>query len=426
MFTPYTRLPDEVWALVFGFLSPVDRLRARATCTLWRRLVDSSGLWRDWTVKLRPVKGAYRAHFWSTLRRWRVTSALLTALRTWAHVATELPQLISLIIAGYCQERADSLRCFTRLERVYLRQCSLCVSLHGLLALLPLQLTHMRLCECSCKSAFFDEPGFLALSKFTRLQSFTFHGRCTIPPQCVLYRILYHLPHLQHLSLSMHLPPYMHLEDATLRNIPPLEQRALRSLELVDCSVWSLSTDMLKMVPCLQSLALFFRSEEPGGYSLLAAWLRELPLLSSLLLAHGPPVGAIAGSIPSSVTRLTLLPSRITSEEMTSLSTQLPNLRHLHLDPRAPLDSDKVALIPRLFPGLRSLHLRHEGLREEALKNLATLEELRLLETQDAVHAPNALVFKLQELTKKRVRICQKPETDRLWSCGCVHYIPTT
>lgn len=415
-------LPGEVWTLVFGYLSFSDRLRVRATSKFFRDVVDNSALWKDWTVELKGDD--YEEDFWASLRRWRVTSLRTSSPHNWSQIAEELPGLTSLTINNRDFPDVLDFRSFTNLERLCLTYLSNPLDLEEFSVFLPLGLEHLTVCHDMFESN--TLPATIpAHSLLKQLKSLTFHSFFDSHPVEVLHFLLSSLPQLQHLSLSVF--TFSRFEGR-ISELPPLHNSSLSSLKLVDCDLKTLPTDVMQMlrlfsglrsltILCLYSL---YNDTADDHSQKLSAWLKDLPALTSLVM-EGVDVGKFVRSIPSSVTRLTLVPLGINSEEMTALSEQLPDLRHLHLESLKDFLGSDMALIPRLFPRLRTLRVRfksrfpgstdtHEQVPEEAFLSLASLKELQVLEMLDSEPLPTALITKLRALTNHRVSIYNKDE----------------
>ncbi|KAK7916013.1 hypothetical protein WMY93_011774 [Mugilogobius chulae] len=312
------------------------------------------------------------------------------------YVAAELPQLTALVLCGYrqrghkcghmcfvdeslCSERhEDSLMCFPLLQRLYLRQCALSASLYRFLERVPRQLTHLRIC------------------------------------------IVRKLPRLQHLSLSMD-DEFEHFE---LDERFVTQTHDLRSLELVNCFVYNLYRDTMKLFPRLEKLSLFFSPKNQNlRCSHLNQWLQDVPALRCLLLHNAPPLSHFVGSLGSSVTSLSLTLTQISPDQIQALSQRLPDLLHLHLEASRPPVGPDTALLPALFPKLQSLRVSLRDVPEEAVLSLLELQDLLLLEIQDLTPPPAGLDRRLQELSQNRVRVRVRPEPETAWSCSCVGYV---
>lgn len=429
MCTPCWQLPSEVWTQVWGFLPHADKLQVRTVCKDFKDLIDSSGVWRDWTLTLRSDHvEPYNDEFWCTLRRWRLSSLMLTSRPFFDYLATVMPQLTSLIVDYDNDTWLEDFQCFTNLERLYLRR-PLEMVLDKMYPLFPKKLVHLSICEV-------DNDGAYIWSRFTsvlrfdtaahlkNLKSFVCHASFAVKPEFVIPTILSAFPQLSHLSV---LGPFDHGSKVNIDppEPPSLQHHPLSSLEIVKfCD--TLLDDAMKIVPSLRSLALYFS----GGYyystkcMTMNSWLRDLPGLTSLVVVGGPPVKDYVKLIPSTVTRLKLHPTYVHFTGMSALSAQLPNLRHLHLEPLDKLRSD-VSLIPRLFPGLRSLRICLELVPMESLLSLAALKELQLLETQDEEPPPAALVSQLQDLTGNRLQVSHRPKRNPRLTCYCLSCLPT-
>lgn len=427
LLTPCWRLPSEVWLLVFGLLGVGDRLRVRAVCKDFRDLVDSCALWRGWTVRLRRNGRCYNKGFWQTLRRWRVSSAVLSSLNNAANIGSNLPALTALILDEDCDAALEGLRCFPKLKRLCLKRRR-SLSFERMFSLLPTQLTHLSVCELEkgrmSYSFFLNVSSLASLARLTSLRCLVCHTAFCMDPRDVLPSILRALPGLTHLSVT---PPSLSVTPPSLPEVeepPPLRHRSLVSLEIID-SVCALPQGVMKMLPCLRGLALVFGGDDEDSslHQKVRVWLKDLPALSSLMVVGGPAVKDFVNSVPSSVSDLTLRPTHINSAEMKAVSERLLLLRHLHLEPSSFLGSD-TALVPKFFPKLHSLRVRHERVPEQMFLSLAQLTELKLLETPDPTAPPEELLSKLRHLTKNRVQICQRPKPEQQ-TCYCVSELPS-
>uniref|UniRef100_A0A8C6UWT2 F-box domain-containing protein n=1 Tax=Neogobius melanostomus TaxID=47308 RepID=A0A8C6UWT2_9GOBI len=415
-------LPHEVWTFVFRLLPLSDRLRVRASCKYFRHLVDNA-LWRDWTLELRTRSVGDDEYdeegFWSMVRCWRVTSARVTSpnsLRL-TRVVKELPGVTTLV-KNIGVMTIQDLKHFTSLKRLDLTSSSdLC--LKDFTLFLPQCLTHLRVCQFS-----YNTPELPLELPFTKLKSLVFHSAFDSHPVTVLHFFLSSLPQLQHLSLRIYTDNFF---EGNVSDLTPLHNCPLSSLELLDCYTNKLPLELMKMLstlPFLRSLAIVCLCTgdvdvDDDTSHKLSTWLRDLPALTSLLVTC-LDIGGFVRSIPCSVTRLILVPLEVNpwTEIMSALSTQLPNLHHLHLQPHDALGSD-TALIPRFFPKLKTLRLSHKKVPEDAFLSLASLKELEVLETLDEEPLPAALISKLRELTKNRVQICSSSENVAVLTCWC-------
>lgn len=399
----------------------------RATCKYFRDLVDNSDLFRDWPVEL--TEDQYEEDFWRTLRRWRVTVAVIYSPHSWAHIAQQLPGLTTLIeSSGSVDVDIKDLNSFTNLQH-----CSLKLNRNVRFeefSLLPARLTHLKLCLKIDTNALPSEIS--SDSPMKKLKSLASHCDFDVHPVNILHFLLSSLPQLQHLSLSVFShTPY----NGNISDLPPLHNCSLSSLELLWCESMNLPLDFMKMLSplsFLRSLAIFCTSEGDGNdQSLkLSTWLRDLPTITSLMV-ECERVGGFIRCIPSSVSRLILLPYYFDAQDMTVLSAQLPNLNHLQLEVEAHIVNPDLgpvsgmALIPQLFPKLKTLRLIYQQVSEDTFLNLASLKELEVLEVLDAELPPNTLLSKFRERTNYKVHIYKTPERPWLQSCCSARCIPT-
>uniref|UniRef100_A0A3B5MIZ3 F-box domain-containing protein n=1 Tax=Xiphophorus couchianus TaxID=32473 RepID=A0A3B5MIZ3_9TELE len=388
---PPPHLPAEIWTHIFGYLSVSDKLSTRACCMHFRKLIDHWSLWRGWTAVLTFKNGSYSKRFWNSLRRRKVTSVVVRSPRAkhWRQLSSELPHLSSLVLEQSVMENLGFGKDFPHLERLAIRNSDVVIDVHKRTHLE--QLTHLSLCDVTfpIKSSFLP-----FISHLRNLTSLTCHNSGTsVEPICIMETILSYLPKLKHLSLS---------SKRACVYVPkrPLNEGIsfLSTLELVQYSDHFFPVNTMKKVPHLNSLSVFSGNEHQRMPSLsshlvflLSKWLQDLPKLTKLAVTRGPPVRTYVTSIPATVTSLALCSSGLSSEDMSAVSAQLPNLLHLHIDPRPSHLGVNIAQIPELFPKLRSLKLRHERVPEEDFLHLRRLQHLEHLEILDGARSPSHL-----------------------------------
>lgn len=419
-------LPSEVWTHVFGYLSAADKFSVRASCKYFRKLVDHASLWKDWSVVLTFQNGSYNRQFWATLRRRKVTSVVVMSSRgkDWKQLAQSLPALTTVVVDKSSKASLECLKYFTSLKRLALRNHST-VSFGALTVCLPQQLTHLSMCDVQFTATTIGS--FIsALSQFVNLTSLVCHRVAVFESTvCIIDSILTCLPKLKHLSLSVggivYVPPKSNPSSFNVYGLASVP--SLSSLELIDCMDHALPEDVMRPMPGLKSLAVFFKhlhQKTPKLVTCMKTWLSDLPQLSTLVIVMGPPVGRYVTTIPT-VTSLTLCVAGISSQEMAALAVQVPNLQHLHIDPWPSHLGANTAQIPQLFPKLRSLKLRHEHVPEKDFLLLHQLQDLEYLEILDSRPHLSELTGKLRALTQNRLHIATSPRRKDVLSCSCIY-----
>ncbi|KAM9860017.1 uncharacterized protein ACBR49_015238 [Aulostomus maculatus] len=288
----------------------------------------------------------------------------------------------------------------------------------------PQQLTHLCICDVKFPSTSMDSL-LSAVSQFTNLTSLLCH-HMGISEECgwMIQSILTCLPRLKHLSLStvasLYAPHSRH-QPGPIGAAPGVP--ALSSLELIDYEDGLLPEDVMKLVPHLHTLAVFYKHSHQQLAELrcdLRAWLSDLTGLSTLVIVKGPPVQEYVCSLPATVTKLVLCVVGISSEDLAAVAAQLPNLLHLHIDPWPSHLGALTAKIPQLFPQLRSLNLRHEHVPEKDFLCLHKMKELKSLEVLDNRPRLSELTSKLRTLTNYRLSVKTSPGQRDLLACSCV------
>lgn len=429
MARPVLKLPPEIWSLVFGYLSEEDKYSVRACSKFFKKLADHRSLWKDWSVVLGFRGSPYNGGFWASLRRREVASVVLrgSKAKDWEQAAALLPSLRTAVVELCacaqlcCMEDVPHLtRLAFRSSRVYL----LPEAAPG--GQQPRQLTQLSMCDVTFPSA--GTRGLLsALAQLTNLESLVYHHLgFSEDTTWMLHSILSCLPKLQHLSLAIGQPGAL---QALHRPHPDPSDGAvatLSSLELIDYGGNALPADLMRLMPGLKTLAVFHRHQDmprrrpAADSSHLRAWLRQLPRLSALVVAKGPPVRKYVASIPATVTRLTLCVAGLSSEDVAVVAGRVPDLLHLHIDPWPSHLASPTAQIPRLFPKLRSLKLRCEHVPERDLLQLRRLQDLRSLEILDG---QSVIANKLQGLERPGLRVTTSRRRRDVWSCPCVSQV---
>lgn len=419
-------LPAEVWIHVFGHLTAADKSSVRAACKHFKKLVDHGPLWRNWAVVLDFQRGPYNHKFWVTLRRRRVTSAVVRSSKAkdWRQLAVSLPALNTLVMEHSSQESLDSLKNFTQLKRLAIRSGSSPLVIKPSTVSHLQQLTHLSLCGVQVPTDIF------IVSQFTNLTSLVCHQKINQRDSLQMFHsIITCQPKLKHLSWSMNRVSDV-CDGHSHPRLGPPGGSALSSLELVDYLDPLLSKDAMKLLlPGLQSLAIFYKHSHHQIHLTqhdvchLKTWLGDLHHLSTLVIFRGPPVHEYANSIPATVTSLTLSHvGPISLKELETVATRVPNLLHLHVDLWPSFLGAHTGEIPRLFPKLTSLKLRFQHVPEKDFLHLRQLQNLKYLQVLDGQRPHlSELTSKLQALTNYRVQVTIFPHHRDLLACPCVY-----
>lgn len=428
MTQPNIGLPSEVWTKVFGYLSTADRSSVRASCKHFKKLVDHCSLWSGWSVVL-DAKAPYNSQFWATLRRRRMASVLVRRSskdKELQLLASSLPEVSTLVMELCPAVTSSCLQGFLNLRRLAIRSSCISHLLDASAVCRPELLTHLSLCDVkmSHKKNFISD-----ISHFTNLVSLVLHETETYTKlfQTVNCLRAQH-PKLKHLSLSVHKSDF-----APPGPMPGPQEPAgasLSTFELIDGVDHLFPVDAMKMMPDLKTLAVFYREFPRRSQELqrlsgccMERWLSDLRHLSTLTIVKGPEVKTYVGSIPATVTSLTLCVPVLSPEDMAAVALQVPNLLHLYIDLWPSHLGSRTAQIPQLFPKLRTLKLGHEYVLEKYFLELVRLQDLETLEVRDSrPHFPE-IAEKLRVLTNYRLKVIFSPHQRGVMSCPCVSWV---
>ncbi|KAG7510713.1 hypothetical protein JOB18_029425 [Solea senegalensis] len=429
--TSSPELPDELWLHVFTFLSWRDKLSARATCSYFRHLLDKARpLWKDFSVVLRHFS-RYNHAFWRSLAQRHVGSILLRSVKR-KHLRALLawlPALHALRLDDWREGHVTELQRFRHLQHLSLTSCS--VPLKNLDFLFPLsrQLTHLSLCnvQFTCASSHL----LATIGQLTRLTSLVLHHDGSVRV-ATLGGVLSHLTELRHLSYTMITYKTLSRDFFGHAHLAAGGALQLTDLQLLDYDA-ALTPEVLQPLSRLRSLSVFHLYSVPGPVCHMTTWMTSLPQLHSLSVYGGHPLASYADLLPSSLRSLTLNVD-LQHEDLQVVSQRAPHLEHLHLEPWSS-SSTLIALLPHLFPHLRTLRIRHHSVSDVDFLALQRLQHLNKLEVLDSFHRPDPsdpswvvyepsprlqeLVCGLQKLTNQRVQVVTSSHRDPL-TCVCV------
>lgn len=409
MVNPATLFPAEVWTHIFSYLSAAEKSSIRASCTHLRKVVDHPSLWRDWTVVLDFSSVSYDTFFWETLRRRNVTSVVVRNLRP-QHiivVASSLPAVTILVLDRVPGGALQYLKDFKNLNSLAIRNVYARSVERFPTEFLSQQLTHVSLCNILLTN-------LSVLCHLKNLTSLVYHELNSRVSLTKMKLVLTALPKLEHLSL------YPMIQWISVLEFKP-QACQLTSLEILG-SGSLLPTYEMNWTSQLKRFAVVYKDvpHKTRGIEYVSKWLSKLPDLSTLVVVRGPPVETYVSSIPVTLTDLTLHDSRCSLEDMAAVAAQTPNLQHLHLDTWPSYLGAKASQIPKLFPNLKSLKIRHERIPEKNFLDLHQLQKLEKLEIVDSHPELPALVRKLRILTNYRFRVLSPPYQTDVLSCSCV------
>ncbi|XP_056445975.1 uncharacterized protein im:7136021 isoform X1 [Gadus chalcogrammus] len=437
-------LPEEVWIHAFTFLSTRDKHSVRATCRYFREVLDKNVyLWKDFSVVLNDFS-RYNRGFWRTLARRNVRTLVLREgkKKYLRPLPDALPSVTGVALDYWSEPQPlDTLARFSKLTSLSFHNSQCPLDLCPLLQLLSLQVTRLSVCNVKLRS-----PTVQFISTVSKMRNLTqllhHHDGTERIPLRAFHDLLSGLPRLQHLSWEMvahrSLPDNFFSPPSVQQQLEGPRPLPLSSLELLNYDTL-VTRAALAPLAGLRRLSVLHLYSVPGPQCHLCTWLLALPRLTHLSVHGGHRLGAWADCLPQSVVGLTLCVD-LTLDDLVVLGARLPQLQHLHLEPWGA--TGYVALVPELFPQLRTLKIRHHNVPESDFLGLALLDKLHHLEVLDwycghrrpaeghthirqaGGHASTSprlsnLIAQLRHLTNNRVHITPKRQQDPLL-CQCL------
>ncbi|XP_018425113.1 PREDICTED: uncharacterized protein LOC108797911 [Nanorana parkeri] len=421
----WLQLPQEVLLHIFAYLSPAEKANVRATCPYFRTLVDHPSLWKKSTIVFQSI-GTFNARFWDTLQSRKITSVEVTrvTLKQFKKMTSSLPDLTSVTMDSCLKgEVLQGLRPLVNLQKLHLTDCSNLMDqdIFSEIALFQ-QLTHLSLCRVSFS-------GVLPLTSIVLLQnlySLSLHSNEGTVPERALQYILFRLPKLRELSLAIgnmnkwKLSLCFNVPDnfvSTAEEQPCISRLQLHTLELINSSCASLSTNAFHQLSTLRSVCLrhykYLQHED-----FIETLLLKLPQLTELRIEWAAPFVPLIGPICSKLEKLSVIGTKISNATLTWISRSASQAKCLNLSFSHGYDQEMVKSFPRLFPHLQNLYLSSTRLTEDALVVLANLYSLRVLDISNNLHLTPEAILAFRKMTSNRIGlILERPIESVKYCC---------
>ncbi|XP_041132555.1 uncharacterized protein im:7136021 isoform X2 [Polyodon spathula] len=425
-------LPPEMYLQIFRCLTPEEKGSVRATCRLFKQLIDQPACWRDTTVILKGI-AAYSPGFWEMLKKRRTCSVVVRKAKAnhLRKLLGSLPSLRALAIDPISDVGVlDLLTEFRNVEKLVLK-----VDLNAPSKLLVVHdlkhLTHLTVCDLKrhCR----EYQLLLGVSALKSLRSLSLHCDWGDPAIKLFRFALFHLPSLKELSVKGN-PFYMKLTPDSFSPLtgdqcdrfglphPCVSQLQLEKLELLDCEDVVLCEESLNQLSSLRCLFVHFTcGERARHFSIgLDSVFRKLTHLTELRQKRGR---LICNSLPARLESLSLNSVFINPAGLKRLASA--ELKHLRLD-HCTYCVEGLEDFPQLFPHLKTLSIRHFHMKRDEFVHLAKLRYLEKLDIVDVGSVPSITRQQLEELIRgfritmdNRVQIVQQPELPERVACDC-------
>ncbi|KAL4613095.1 hypothetical protein GN956_G23364 [Arapaima gigas] len=430
--TALAELPEEVWLIVFSYLTPQDKTHARASCRFFKRLVDHPCLWRKRTVVLKENR-CFSLGLWNSLRRRRIAAIVLqrAAARDLECMAKQLPWLTSLTI-----ERCSDSKAFRILPH-FKNLCELVMvavpfppSLADSVASMG-QLAHLCLCGLT------DDPRAGLVCAATHLVSLTtlrYHQSDHPLSKRAMHTLLSCLPSLKCLSLKMGKLYGMLPDDYFTVSTVSGDKRAagqqgqcesgLTKLELLHYMDPILSPVALGPLSSLERLTVSYQQTSvEAPMCNLSSWLRKLPHLTELMVISGYSFDTYVHSVPATLRTLSLRNVIFRLADMRNLGKRAPGIQHLYIDRLSCKSLCSLSEVLVLFHQLRTLQMCYPDVDELDFRSLAQLQHLEQLVFLNSHPSPTAdhldQIHKFKCQTDYRVQVIHSECRRDPYNCYC-------
>ncbi|KAJ1104067.1 hypothetical protein NDU88_001482 [Pleurodeles waltl] len=414
-------LPQEIFLKIFMHLSPNDKANIRATCSHFRTLIDHPALWKKSVFVFRDI-GIFNVNFLKMLKTRKVCSVEVCHLKLyhWKRLIATVPDLLNITVHSCLTDEAiKGMKPLTNLQRLQLTNCS---GLQDQKLLSDVchfqQLTHLWLCDLTLSSS----KALVGLCQLHNLFSLLIHSKDGFVPKNALRQVLFQLPKLKELSLSVHnmchhsmsfcfSPPEI-LEGNSGESgcVPRLH---LQKLEFIKPGFTVLSATALRQLSTVTTLCLQHYKAQASDEDLLHLMLQNLPNVTELKLAWSSlfyPTGPVSWirNLPSTLEVVHLFTVYITEPCFSALFSTTSKLRLLDVSFCYGFKESILKRIPWEFPLLTKLYLSNIPLTDDTLLTLAHLAHLEELDiSNNHVLTPDAIVH-FRGVTKNSVNIIRK------------------
>ncbi|XP_038632254.1 uncharacterized protein im:7136021 isoform X1 [Scyliorhinus canicula] len=429
----WLNLPQDILLEIFRYLTIEEKANIRATCKYLQQLIDHPTLWTNSTIVLKRLQSC-NSLFWRTLRKRRIRCVVIkeATQKQWQRMVNLLPDLTTVTIdVKKNLERLRTLRSLKNLQKLQLNNKLQMLDQELLREVAAFkQLTHLVLCT----SVFIQNSSLCHLAELTKLLALTLHARQKSPSLTSLRYVLFRLPKLRELSLSSvdkcenlslcftppemttskptecngfepHCVPHLQLEKLSLLNSinGPLSEAALQQLS----NVYNLSVSLSKLPISMNS-------------NFVHSMLKSLPSIIELELSWTGPLAEYVKILPSDLTSLNLINTRLSNVDVQLLSDSSgKTLKYLGLVLCGGITEIMLKKLPKQFPFLQSLDLSGCNLlKPDILFGFVELAFLKEIVISSTPHLTEAVIKQFRTLTDNRVHVAQKNKRNRN-QCDC-------
>ncbi|KAG6929451.1 hypothetical protein G0U57_005592, partial [Chelydra serpentina] len=198
--THLLELPQEMLTEIIKYLPPAEKSKVRATCSLFKDLIDQPVVWQKSTIVLRRIS-AFNAEFWDVLQKRKITSVEVKeiGLKQWQKLLRCMPGLLDVTVDSlWSEEILQCLQLLTDLQKLHLKMCSRLSERSVIREVVHFQhLTHLLLCGITLSGS-----ELIRIARLQNLHTLSLHTVQKALPEKALEYVLFHLPKLRELSLS--------------------------------------------------------------------------------------------------------------------------------------------------------------------------------------------------------------------------------
>ncbi|XP_038262158.1 uncharacterized protein LOC119857398 isoform X2 [Dermochelys coriacea] len=405
--THLLQLPQEMLTEIIRYLPPAEKSKVRATCSLFKDLVNQPVVWQKSTIVLRRIS-AFNAEFWDVLRKRKITSVEVKeiGLKQWQKLLRFMPGLLDVTVDSlWSEEILQGLQLLTDLQKLHLKMCSRLSERSVIREIVHFQhLTHLLLCDIT----FLRGRELIKIACLQNLHMLSLHTVQKALPEKALEYVLFHLPKLRELSLSYILNKEHFLLCLSLpdrHHIPySSEERFLDQLSTIHTLTVCYIKDFL-----LHSVDVF------------GQLLKNLPNLTELNLLWISNLDMFVDNIPSSLVKLSVIGTKLSNSALSCLSDKSWKLREMDLTLSYGFDEKTLKQFPHLFPLLTRLCLSGFVLTDNILMSLAKMESLRELDVTGSTNLTKEAIQNFRITTDCRVHLLVERHSvsskcDCLWS----------